>query len=453
MATAGTTAEKAAAVKAVESAAAFKGGCDWRRRFRARWGISIRKKTNVKNSTWEQTKPILQRYFRALRRRVTLSDDELAQYAIAASPAPPATTPNTVIRGKPYVSVEDVEIAISQWQDPDGLCLMPDMYPDTETGNAALDAALRRAQYASKLDRLAATPCNSDDWKDVEAVWARRVVLRAKSLLAAAATPATPAPTATAAVVPAERLKYGRYLPHQRGNVDQVPLPFVNDMDVTYEMKGAKRVAINQLGPALSKRQATGQVCFRPEPPPPPRGADAAALQRYRGALMEQPPPCIVMRGLGNVKQSELDAYPTGLVVLWQPKAWVDRPVALAWAKACWQKMIEADVTAGVANASTRYLLFQDNLDAQRPDRNPEYTKLLSEQCNTDSHMLPPNKTDEVQPVDDGMGRQIKCYMGQEEDGWLEDDDNLEKWEANALTASDRRVLIATWFFKVCLGN
>ncbi len=26
------------------------------------------------------------------------------------------------------------------------------------------------------------------------------------------------------------RRKYGKYLPHQRANVDQVPLPFVNDI-------------------------------------------------------------------------------------------------------------------------------------------------------------------------------------------------------------------------------
>ena len=37
----------------------------------------------------------------------------------------------------------------------------------------------------------------------------------------------------------AARLKFGRYLPYQRANVDQVPLPFVNNMDTTYEQKGA----------------------------------------------------------------------------------------------------------------------------------------------------------------------------------------------------------------------
>ena len=42
------------------------------------------------------------------------------------------------------------------------------------------------------------------------------------------------------------RRKWGRFLPHQRANVDQVPLPFVNDMEVTYEQKGAKRVCINK---------------------------------------------------------------------------------------------------------------------------------------------------------------------------------------------------------------
>jgi hypothetical protein len=31
----------------------------------------------------------------------------------------------------------------------------------------------------------------------------------------------------------AKRRKYGRFLPHQRANVDQVPLPFVNDCEDT----------------------------------------------------------------------------------------------------------------------------------------------------------------------------------------------------------------------------
>ena len=136
------------------------------------------------------------------------------------------------------------------------------------------------------------------------------------------------------------RAKYGKYLPHQRANVDQVPLPFVNDMETTYEQVGAKRVCINQQGPTLGKRQATGQVCFRPALPPAPE--DSEALAKYKQHLMEQPAPCIIFRGTGQrISQAEKDAYPPGLVVLWQPKAWVDRPTAEAWAKQVWKPFIE----------------------------------------------------------------------------------------------------------------
>ena len=43
-----------------------------------------------------------------------------------------------------------------------------------------------------------------------------------------------------------------------------------------------------------------------------------------------------------------------------------------------------------------------------------------------DDHKLPPNETDQVQPIDRGLGRQVKIYMGQEMDEWLDDDKNLE---------------------------
>ena len=49
------------------------------------------------------------------------------------------------------------------------------------------------------------------------------------------------------------------------------------------------------------------------------------------------------------------------------------------------------------------------------------------------------------------MGRQIKIYVGQEMDEWLEDEGNLEKWENNTLTASDRRILLANWYYKACV--
>ena len=71
---------------------------------------------------------------------------------------------------------------------------------------------------------------------------------------------------------------------------------------------------------------------------------------------------------------------------------------------------VEAERKAGVADTSTRYLLFQDNLDAQKQ---PDYIKLLSD-WRVDDHKLPPNETDQVQPIDRGLGRQVKMYLGQQ---------------------------------------
>ena len=42
----------------------------------------------------------------------------------------------------------------------------------------------------------------------------------------------------------------------------------------------------------------------------------------------------------------------------------------------------------------------------------------------------------------------MKIYIGQMLDEWLDDDENMEKWEDNQLTASDRRILLACWYEK-----
>ena len=107
---------------------------------------------------------------------------------------------------------------------------------------------------------------------------------------------------------------------------------------------------------------------------------------------------------------------------------------------------MKAERAAGVAEVDTRYLLFQDNLDSQKQ---PEYLNVLKN-CGIGDHKLPPNETDQVQPIDRGFGRHIKIYIGECMDKWLDTDDNLERWEENKLTASDRRILLANWYFKSC---
>ena len=47
--------------------------------------------------------------------------------------------------------------------------------------------------------------------------------------------------------------------------------------------------------------------------------------------------------------------------------------------------------------------------------------------------------------MDAGAGRMLKVEVGKQLDIWLGQSDILDKWESNALTASDRRVLITQW--------
>ena len=72
----------------------------------------------------------------------------------------------------------------------------------------------------------------------------------------------------------------------------------------------------------------------------------------------------------------------------------------MEWAQDVMKPFIEAERKAGVATADTRYILFQDNLDSQKQ---PDYISFLKD-WSVDDHKLPPNETDQVQPIDRGLG-------------------------------------------------
>lgn len=453
-----------------DQADAFRGSRGWMRRFFKRFSLCRRKKTNVKSTTWEETRPKLEKYCRATRRRMRddkWKADRARAIAAARAAAPGVTTAAAPSDATPPAHADALP---SNPASPEGEAGRKRARAVWDAGNDGSDddgeaeaAAIRAAQAkarattsaaaisAAAAAAITAAPAADDaDDPPIEPPPSLPI-----------APPTTTAPSAASvdekrvrdemAAAEADlpwwqrgRSKYGKYLPHQRVNVDQVPLSFIFEMDHTYEEKGAKKVAINQLGPSMSKRQCTGQMAVRAEPPPPPpRDAAPEVRKQYFDNLMKQPPPCLLFRGTGKqISQRELDAYPKELTVLWQPKAWADRPVVIEWARQCYKQMIEADIAAGIADKSSRYLLLQDNLDSQCQ---PEYLRVLREECQTDDHKVVPNLTDQTQPVDDGLGRQVQIYMGREEDKWLEDDNNMSKWENNELTASDRRILLAHW--------
>ena len=57
--------------------------------------------------------------------------------------------------------------------------------------------------------------------------------------------------------------KYGRWMPKQRFNVNQVPLPFVVEQDRTYDFSGRKQIWVSQPGSGLDKRQSNSTTLYK----------------------------------------------------------------------------------------------------------------------------------------------------------------------------------------------
>ena len=207
-------------------------------------------------------------------------------------------------------------------------------------------------------------------------------------------------------------LKWGRWLPKKRYNVDQVLLPFVVDQSSTFEEKGSKSVWVRQVGSGLDKRQCTLQLCIRPEG--------------------SQIPPAIIFRGAGNVKQDEKARYDQRVHVYFQKNAWMDGEVTKSW--------VENTFAPNVDKAEEN-VLFLDNLSCQVSE---DFYKECSVKANTVLYTLPPEETDKVQPIDQGEGYLIKKLIGAELDKYLEVEANYDKW-CSGLTAGERRVLITKW--------
>ena len=132
----------------------------------------------------------------------------------------------------------------------------------------------------------------------------------------------------------------GRFGRTARYNVDQVPMPFAYDFNVTYEEEGAKEVWISQNQPGMDKRFCTLQVCFRPGP--------------------QQPKITVVFREKGlRISSMEKNSWDPRVNVMFQEKAWVDRTTCNEWAKKYFVPYLQEN------HPHEERLVFRDNLDCQ----------------------------------------------------------------------------------------
>ena len=215
---------------------------------------------------------------------------------------------------------------------------------------------------------------------------------------------------------------FGLYPPNRTFNVDQVPLPFVVDNEITMDFTGTKRVWVKQMGSGLDKRQATLQL-----------------LIRGQG---EQPKPCLIFRGKpgrgSKARQEEVKLYDSDVTVIWQKKAWADTDVCVDWATHEYGSFAPSDFASGVAEPK---LLIVDNLNGQVAK--PFIQALNS--TNTILRMGVPGATDIWQPVDAGVGKQYKFLISEYYDEWLTSDEAAPYLSSGTIPIHIRRILLTQW--------
>ena len=179
--------------------------------------------------------------------------------------------------------------------------------------------------------------------------------------------------------------KYGRWLPQNRYNVDQVPLSFVIDQDKTYEVKGSEQVWVSQPSSGLDKRQATLQLCIRAE-----------GQQNVK--------PAIVFRGKGNVSTEEKAQYDEGVDVYFQSCAWMDSEINMQW--------VAKTLAPGIGKSPDEKVIFADNVTFQQ---DKQFHDACRHELNAIVYLLPENHTDKIQPIYAGFG---KCTRQKLERRW-----------------------------------
>eukprot|EP00734_Pompholyxophrys_sp_LG126_P000392 Pompholyxophrys_sp_v1_NODE_154_length_1486_cov_8.635919.p1 type:complete len:316 gc:universal NODE_154_length_1486_cov_8.635919:1348-401(-) len=215
--------------------------------------------------------------------------------------------------------------------------------------------------------------------------------------------------------------KWGRFLPSNRLNSDQVGFNFDNSSSTTYDTLGTKRVWI-----ASSKNngeyRATANIMCRPVNFP-----------------ARQPRLTLVFKGQGlRISESERELWDTRVNVMFQRKAWMDDELCQKFA------VLECPKIVADLSYSKNDELFWtfDNLSGQG---RPEFHASLITLCNAMPHMLEYGCTDTIQLVDAGVGKAWKDRFQDEIESFLDENDkNYDKW-VTGFTAAEKRILSTKW--------
>ena len=143
--------------------------------------------------------------------------------------------------------------------------------------------------------------------------------------------------------------------------------------------------------------------------------------------------PAIVFRGKGNVLSAEKALYDQDVDVYFQSCAWMDSQLNKEW--------LSRTLIPAIGHSPQEKVIYADNVGFQQEK---VFHEMCRKQINATIYLLPENHTDKVQPIDAGLGKQMKAKIGEAMEKWLEEDENLDMWH-DSISAKKRRILMTHW--------
>ena len=150
-----------------------------------------------------------------------------------------------------------------------------------------------------------------------------------------------------------------------------------------------------------------------------------------------QPPLGVIFRGKGKrISEDEKKAWHPSTHVFFQPNAWMDINVANEWMEKTLEKFVKDE-------GMERFVLLLDNLSTHTEEN---FKKSVCDLGGLVWFGLP-DATDLWQPVDAGYAQVLKSLISKEQQLWLDEEENADRWFGNdkPFSAKERRILISHW--------
>ena len=222
---------------------------------------------------------------------------------------------------------------------------------------------------------------------------------------------------------------FGRFSLRRRFNVDQVSFSWDGIGDYLYA-QSQEGAYISSCVSGARQRLGTLHVCCCADPKAP------------------WPRLGMILRSASNGKyffEKERHFYHPAVTVYFNERAWATREFVREWVERDWKAFVQQEAPKWMQEEGTADCLMIQDSAAQHCGK--EYIDALR-MHRTESVYCVKGGTQALLPVERGLGQALKAGALHFQKQWLENDENLRRWENGEISSREKRILATHWFGK-----